>query len=421
MRCHRLNREPDAAAARYDERAGYFLLEVFTGGVVQDALIGGSDACRFIGKNIGPERKEFQMVDGRDSRRNFDTAEQTASTALVSIVIPCRNEREFIGKCLDSVLNNDFPKEELEILVVDGMSEDGTREIVTEYTRRFPFIRLIDNPHRVTPHALNIGIAASRGEIVMRIDAHALYSAEYVRRCVESLKLYDADNVGGTRLSIPRDDSLRAKVIAECMSHQFRGSRYRYVDLTGPEPVDAVPFFCCRKEKLLELGGFNERLTRNQDMDFNIRMRRAGGKMLKVPGAICFYYQRTDWTSFLKRAFTDGRWAVLGFAYAGRFPASARHLVPLAFVSCVVGAALASVFVPAARWLLLAILGSYLVADLAASIDIARRAGDGRYAFIALRVFAAFHSMYGFGSLWGCLKLAVMPSFWRRAAGWSEA
>src|SRR5208283_5409541 len=102
------------------------------------------------------------------------------------------------------------------------------------------------------------------------------------------LKLYDADNVGGTRLSIPRDDSLRGKVIAECMSHRFRGSRYRYVDLTEPEPVDAVPFFCCRKEKLLELGGFNERLTRNQDMDYNIRMRRAGGKMLMVPGAICF-------------------------------------------------------------------------------------------------------------------------------------
>jgi len=349
---------------------------------------------------------------------NVDTAEQAARTAKVSIVIPCRNEREFIGKCLDSVLANDFPKEELEILVVDGMSEDGTREIVTEYEQRYPFIRLIDNPHRVTPYALNIGIAASRGEIVMRIDAHAVYSAEYVRRCVEALKLYDADNVGGMRRSIPRDDSLRGKVIAECMSHRFRGSPYRYVDLTEPEPVDAVPFFCCRKEKLLELGGFNERLTRNQDMDFNIRLRRAGGKMLKVPGAICFYYQRTDWASFLNRAFSDGRWAVLGFAYAGRFPASPRHLVPLAFVSGVAGAALAGVFVPAARWLLLAILGSYLVADLAASIDIARRAGDGRYAFIALRVFAAFHSMYGLGSLWGCLKLAVMPAFWRRVAGW---
>ncbi len=386
-------------------------------------MIGGSDACRFIGKNIGPERKEFQMVGGRDSRRNFDTAEKTASTALVSIVIPCRNEREFIGKCLDSVLNNDFPKEELEILVVDGMSEDGTREIVTEYTRRFPFIRLIDNPHRVTPHALNIGIAASRGEIVMRIDAHAVYSAEYVRRCVEALKLYDADNVGGIRRSIPRDDSLRGKAISECMSHRFGvgGSRYRYVNLTEPEAVDVVPFFCCRKEKLLELGGFNERLTRNQDMDFNNRLRRAGGKMLIVPGATCFYYQRTDWSSFLKRAFSDGIWAVLGFAYASHFPVWPRHLVPLAFVSGVVTAAMACVFVPAARWLLFAIIGSYLIADLAASIDLARRRRDGRYVFMAPVVFAAFHTMYGLGSLWGCLKLAAMPAFWRKAAGLVEA
>ncbi len=363
------------------------------------------------------------MIGGSDLRRIVDTAERTVRTARLSIVIPCRNEREFIGKCLDSVLANDFPKEELEILIVDGMSDDGTREIVTEYTQRYLFIRLIDNLHRVTPCALNIGIAASRGEIVMRIDAHAMYSAEYVRRCVESLRLYDADNVGGLRRSIPRDDSLRGKVIVECMSHRFGvgGSRYRYVNLTEPEPVDAVPFFCCRKEKLLELGGFNERLTRAQDMDFNNRLHRAGGKMLLVPGATCFYYQRTDWTSFLKRAFSDGCWVVLGFAYAGHLPVSPRHLVPLAFMSGVVAAGLAAVFVPAARWLLLAILGSYLVADLAASIDVARRARDGRYAFMAPLVFAAFHSMYGLGSLWGCLKVAAMPAFWRKAAALLEA
>ena len=363
------------------------------------------------------------MVGGSDLHRIVDTAERTARTARLSIIIPCRNEGEFIGKCVDSVLANDFPKEDLEILVVDGMSEDGTREIVTQYTQRYPFIRLIDNPHRVTPCALNIGIAASRGEIVMRIDAHAVYSAEYVRRCVESLSLYDADNVGGIRRSIPRDDSLRGKAIAECMSHRFGvgGSRYRYVNLTEPEAVDVVPFFCCRKEKLLEMGGFNERLRRMEDMDFNNRLRRAGGKMLLVPGATCFYYQRTDWSSFLKRAFVDGIWNVFGCAHTSHFPVRPRHLVPLAFVSGVVAAALAGVFVPAARWLLLAILGSYLVADLAASIDLARRAGDGRYAFMAPLVFAAFHSMYGLGSLWGCLKLARMPAFWRKAAGLLEA
>jgi len=122
------------------------------------------------------------MVGGSDLRKNVDTAEQAVRSALVSIVIPCRNEREFIGKCLDSVLNNDFPKEELEILVVDGMSEDGTREIVTEYARRFPFIRLIDNPHRVTPYALNIGIAASRGEIVMRLSRDGTNTSTRARR-----------------------------------------------------------------------------------------------------------------------------------------------------------------------------------------------------------------------------------------------
>lgn len=355
--------------------------------------------------------------------RDVDTAARAEQMVLVSIVIPCRNEQEFIGKCLDSVLANDFPKEQLEILVVDGMSEDGTREIVTEYAQRFPFIRLIDNPHRVTPYAVNIGIAASLGEIVMRIDAHAVYSKEYVRQCAESLKLYNADNVGGVRRSVPRDDSLRGKAIAQCMSHPFGvgGSRYRYVNLKEPQTADVVPFFCCRKEKLLELGGFNERLTRNQDMDFNNRLHRAGGKMLLVPGAVCFYYQRTDWASYLKRAFSDGIWAVLGFAYTSHFPIWPRHLVPLAFVSSVAAAALGGMFVPAARWLLLVILGSYLVVALAASIDVARRARDAKCAFVAPLVFAAFHVMYGLGSLWGCLKLATEPAFWRKAAGWEES
>jgi glycosyltransferase involved in cell wall biosynthesis len=376
-----------------------------------------------IHKLAGDSSGQAPMPGGNDLHKDLKIVAGTEPNYVVSILIPCRNERGFIAKCLDSVLANDFPKDELEILIVDGMSEDGTREIVTEYMQRFPFIRLIDNPHRVTPYALNIGIAASRGEIVMRIDAHAVYSAEYVRSIVEALKLYDADNVGGIRRNVPRDNSLRGRTIAECMSHRFGvgGSRYRYVNLTAPETVDVVPYFCCRKEKLLELGGFNERLTRNQDMDFNNRLRRAGGKMLIVPGATCFYFQRTDWSSYLRRAFNDGIWAVFGFAHASHFPVWPRHLVPLAFVSAVMGSALASMFVPAARWILLVTLASYLVADLAASIDVARKARDVRCAFMALMAFAAFHSMYGLGSLWGCLKLVRMPAFWRKAAGLVEA
>jgi glycosyltransferase involved in cell wall biosynthesis len=102
----------------------------------------------------------------------------------VSIVIPCRNEEDFIGPCLDSVVANDYPKDKLEVLVVDGMSQDGTREIVEEYANRYSCIRLLDSPKRITPAALSIGIARSSGEVIMRMDAHARFDREYITRRV---------------------------------------------------------------------------------------------------------------------------------------------------------------------------------------------------------------------------------------------
>ena len=116
---------------------------------------------------------------------------------MVSVIIPCRNEEKFIGKCLDSLIEQDYPKEDLEILVVDGKSEDKTKEIVESFAGRYPFIKLLDNPNKYTPFALNIGIKASVGEVIIRMDSHAGYQKDYISKCVKYSKELGADNVGG--------------------------------------------------------------------------------------------------------------------------------------------------------------------------------------------------------------------------------
>jgi glycosyltransferase involved in cell wall biosynthesis len=126
---------------------------------------------------------------------------------LVSIIIPCRNEEKFIGACLDSVIDNDYPQDKLDILVVDGASEDGTREMVEGYTRRYPFINILANPDRIFASALNIGIRHSKGYCIAIMSAHASYSNDYIPQCVKFLVDYDADDVGGRLRVLPANET----------------------------------------------------------------------------------------------------------------------------------------------------------------------------------------------------------------------
>ncbi len=336
----------------------------------------------------------------------------------LSVVIPCRNERRFIAICLDSILENDCPKDALEILVVDGMSDDGTREVVASYSRRHDFIRLIDNPRRIIPCALNIGIAAARGEIVMRMDAHATYSREYISRCADALERYGADEVGGVKQFLSPDNSLMARAVTMAMSHPFGSGTgitgIKRVSPAEPEWVDSVPLFCCRKDTLLRAGPINELLTRTQDMEFNNRLRKSGAKILRVPGVVTSYYTRSDFRLFVKHNFDDGVWLVIPFAYSEVTPVSARHLIPLAFVLTIIGSGLLGIAWPPARLLFASVLIAYAAASLVASIIVAVRNSDPRYAAVMPLMFAGIHFGYGLGSLWGLMRLAVMPVAWRK-------
>ncbi len=338
-----------------------------------------------------------------------------ADLERVSILIPCRNERKFIEICLESIIGNDYPKDQLEVLVVDGMSEDGTREVVERYAQRYSYIKLLDNLKKITPAALNVGIANAKGQIIVRMDSHARVRNDYISRAVESLYKYGADNVGGNMETVPREGGFIAQAIVASLSHQFGvGNSYFRVHADEPTWVDTVFGGCYRREVFNRVGMFNERLPSTQDMEFNRRLQRAGGRILLVPNLVTYYYTRSDIKSFWKNNFRNGIWAILPFAYSEVLPVSWRHLAPLLFVTSLIGSVALGLVVKPFLGLFVGIIAVYSLVSLVASFQIARRKLDSRYLVLMPFIFGMLHFGYGLGSLWGVIKLVHTVPFWKK-------
>lgn len=325
---------------------------------------------------------------------------------FVSIIIPCRNEERFIGKCIDSIIIQDYPKEKLEVLVVDGMSNDNTRDIVLSYSKKYSFIKLLDNPAKITPTALNIGIKNANGEVIIRMDAHSIYREDYVSKCIKWLQEYNVENVGGICITLPGDETLIAKSIAFVLSHPFGvGNSYFRLGIKESKYVDTVPFGCYRRDVFDKIGSFNEDLTRNQDIEFNLRLRRAGGKILLVPEIISYYYARPDLKSLFKQNFWNGFWVVYSARFA-KLPFSIRHLVPAVFVLSLFSSFLISLWIKPVSYLFLFVLSSYLIANLFFSFKLSLENGF-KYFIPLILSFFTLHFSYGIGSIWGIIKLTI--------------
>lgn len=341
---------------------------------------------------------------------------------LVSIIIPCREEKDSIAACLDSVTANDYPRERLEVLVVDGMSVDGTREIVGEYARKYPFIRMLDNPRKEQPIALNIGISASSGELVMRMDAHSRYQPDYIGECVRAIREYGADNVGGRWIIVPRDNSLIGKAICLAASVSFGvgNAYYRLIDpdkgdplLTRPRWGINVAYFCCRREVFRTVGMFNDNLYRSEDIDFRARLDRAGYRTLFVPSVVCYYSMRTNYWSFVRHMFRNGVWVFLPLCFAQGISFSLRHIVPLFFVLGMAVCGLAAFYFPSAAVLFVLLAGLYLGLSLFYACRLARRHSDLRLLWALPFIFFTLHMAYGTGSLAGLVKVITCRRYGR--------
>jgi glycosyltransferase involved in cell wall biosynthesis len=211
-------------------------------------------------------------------------------TAEVSIVVACRNEAGMIGRFIESLLQQEFGGIEWEAVIADGMSTDGTRRILEEYSQREPRLRVIDNPRKVTPSGLNAAVRAASGDVIVRMDAHTEYATDYVRRCVDELHTRKVDNVGGPART--KSDTYMRRAIAAAYHSPFACGGARFHDENYEGYVETVTYGCWRKSTLERLGLFDESLIRNQDDELNLRIIQSGGKVWQSPKIVSWYYPR---------------------------------------------------------------------------------------------------------------------------------
>jgi len=344
------------------------------------------------------------------------TREKATTNELprLSVVVPCKNEEKFIAQCLDSILRNDYPMDRIEILVVNGMSTDATLSIVTRYASEYPVIKVLNNIKEITPAGLNLGIMASSGDVVFRIDAHARVAPDYLRRCVERLRSEDADNVGGAMRTLPYDSSISAHSIALCMSHKFGvGNSVFRTGSNRPAFTDTVFGGCYRKKIFAQLGLFNEDLPRTQDIEFNQRLRKSGGRILLDPSIKCDYFASPNLRSFANHNFEDGVWSILPFAYSRVVPVRPRHLVPLLFLATMIIFGSLGIWLRPAWMALIIECSAYTGASIAFSLQVSRRESNAFLFFTMPFVFALRHFAYGLGSTYGAAVLLMNRKFLR--------
>ena len=326
---------------------------------------------------------------------------------FISIIIPCRNEEKYIGKCLDSIIAQDYPKDKLEVLVVDGRSEDRTREIAKQYIKKYPFIKLIHNLKKRTVFAFNIGIENANGEYITILNAHSTFSSNRFTKSIEYIERYKVDGVGAVCKVISRNNLAIGKAIAYAYSSPFGAGSLRKMPIQKPKLVDTASGCLYKKEVFDKIGLFNEKLLCSQDMEFNRRLVKTGRKILIVPDIVTHYYARSDFKSFCKHNLRNGVWAILPFKYSDVIPVSLRHLVPLVFVLGLIMSGLFAFFPPFFLGLFLFIVCSYLVLNLYFSSKISFEEKNVRYLFLVPVVFTALHISYGFGSVLGVIKLLL--------------
>ncbi|MFH1096813.1 MAG: glycosyltransferase family 2 protein [Candidatus Desantisbacteria bacterium] len=327
-------------------------------------------------------------------------------SGLVSIIIPCRNEERFIGKCLDSIIANDYPEDKLEVLVVDGMSEDGTRVVIEKYAQQSTNIKLLNNLGKIVPTAMNLGIKKAKGDIIIRVDAHNIYPKDYISKTVYWLEKTNADNVGGIWVTLPATDTLKAKAIALSLSSPFGvGNSMFRIGVKEPTYVDTVPFGAYRKEVFDKVGLFNEELVRNQDIEFNLRLKKAGGEILLVADIISYYQARSNLKDLFKQNFLNGFWVIYSMKFA-KLPFSIRHLIPFAFVFSLLSSFIFSFLYKPSIYPFAFIISTYMITNISFSLWISLKK-DLKYLPFLIISFLTLHFSYGFGSIWGVIKLGV--------------
>lgn len=329
---------------------------------------------------------------------------------FISIVIPCYNEEKHISECLKSVISQNYPKDDLEVICVDGLSTDNTRQVILEFSDQFHNFKLLDNPDRIVSHALNIGIKASVGDVILRLDAHCIYPENYILTLTKKLVELKADNVGAVIKSLPACGSVICKTIAVGSSNSFGvgGSSFRIGTKTIKE-VDTVPFGCFRRDIFDRIGYFDTDLIRNQDDEFNARIIKNGGKIYLIPEVSVDYYARENLGKMARMFYQYALFKPLVNKKIGS-PATLRQLVPPLFVSALIVGAVLSLLLPITFSLFAGVITLYLLVSLVVSAKEAFKNGTLSLMVILPVVFLIIHLSYGWGYLTGIMKFIVLKT-----------
>lgn len=324
---------------------------------------------------------------------------------MISVICPILNEKKYITQCIESILKQDYPHEDLEVLFVDGMSVDGTREIIMEYASKYPFLRLLDNPKKIVPYAMNIGIVEARGGIIIRIDAHTVYEESYFSVLAHQLQILEADNVGAVCKTEVLNKTPQALAIKEVLSNKWGvGNSLFRTGIDKVKQVDTVPFGCWKRNTFDRYGMFDVRLKRNQDLELNKRIIKGGGTIYIVPNTFCTYFARETFKELSKNNFQNGKWNIMTLYYTKMLSSlSIRHFIPLLFVlSLIIPILLFFLYIHFIYITVLVLVGyTMLLGTVCLKLSLSRNV-NFVYLFMA---FGILHFSYGWGEITGIYLL----------------
>lgn len=331
---------------------------------------------------------------------------------FISVVIPCYNEERYIPALISNLLSQDYPRERTELIFADGMSQDRTRALLDEFAARSSQVLVIDNPGRFVPTGLNAAIRASRGEIIVRMDAHSIYPSDYWKVLVQKLAEHQADNVGGVWDTQPGADTDEARAIVLATSHPLGIGNAAY-RLENPEDVevDTVPFGCFRRDVFDRFGFFDPQLIRNQDDEFNGRILKNGGKIVLIPSVRIKYFARENRRKLARMFYQYGLFKPLVNIKLGA-PATLRQFAPPIFVLSLTVLLLLSLWKPvfAVLFSLEVLLYGFVVLVTSLMLTKGKTFNLFRH---TLLTFPAIHLSYGLGYLAGILRFNLLKQHTR--------
>ena len=322
----------------------------------------------------------------------------------VSVIIPCYNEQATIRLLLEALREQTFPRAEMEVLISDGMSTDGTRAVIAAFQKDFSnlVVRVVDNPIRSIPAAVNRAIESSRGEIIVRLDAHSKPYPDYIANCVNALEANRGENVGGVWEIRPGADTWIAKSIAVAAAHPLGVGDALYRHTKVAAEVDTIPFGSFKRVLIERVGAFDESLLTNEDYEFNARVRKAGGRIWLDPAIHSVYFARSTLLELARQYWRYGFWK---WRMLRRYPTTLRwrQALPPLFVLSLIGFSLLSIFVPLARIALACELILYFFVMTLAGLFAAFRQ---KKIFLTLGLpltIPFMHITWGGGFLWSVL------------------